>query len=143
MSMQTLPSRSVYPGERRLLVATGDALVLAAFLAYGLLSHAINPFQFPWHTLVTAIPFVIAWTVLAPLGGLYRQKTLDSIRVSLLRTVAVWVGVTLLAGGIRSTSLFPGESPPIFLLANFAFGLLFLLPWRGGVAFSGRWSVDR
>ena len=115
-------------------VALGDAAVLAAFLAYGLLSHAINPLTFPRHAAMTAVPFAIAWFVIAPVGGSYRRVALESARGALARTALVWIAVTLLAGAIRATPAFPGQSPPIFLLANVVFGLAFLLPWRLAVA---------
>lgn len=115
-------------------VGLGDAVVLTAFVAYGLLSHAINPVQFPRHTVLTALPFAIAWVVVAPVGGLYRRNAFNSVRGALSRTAFVWIVVTFLAGAIRATPAFPGQSPPIFLLANVVFGLAFLLPWRLVVA---------
>ena len=116
------------------VVGLGDAVVLTVFVAYGLLSHAINPVQFPRHAVLTALPFAIAWVIVAPVGGLYRRNALSSVRGALFRTAFVWIVVALLAGAIRATPVFPGQSPPIFLLANVVFGLAFLLPWRLAVA---------
>ena len=115
-------------------IAGGDLTVLAAFVGYGLLSHAINPIDFPLHAVQTAIPFVLAWAIIAPIGGVYRRRTLESPRRTLVLTALVWTVASLLGGAIRATSLFPGEAPPIFLLANLVFGLAFLLPWRLAVS---------
>lgn len=115
-------------------IAAGDFAILAAFVAYGLLSHAINPLEFPLHAIETAVPFVLAWILVAPIGGLYRRRTIESIRATLFRTTLVWTVASLLGGAIRATSLFHGQAPPIFLLANLVFGLAFLLPWRLAVS---------
>lgn len=120
-------------------LSIGDMAVLSSFVAYGLLSHAINPLDFPVHSVLTAIPFVIAWWLVAPVGGLYRTSTVRSVRATLLRVITVWTVVSLLGGAIRATSFFDGEAPPIFLLANLVFGLGFLLPWRLAVVLRYRY----
>lgn len=115
-------------------IAVGDVAALSGFIAYGLFSHAIHPAEFPFHTVRALLPFLFAWTIAAPIGGLYRRRTIASVRSTLFRVVPVWLAVTLVGGGIRSTDVFPGESPPIFLLTTFVFGLAFVLPWRIAVA---------
>ncbi|MCQ4332958.1 DUF3054 domain-containing protein [Natronomonas sp. F2-12] len=114
-------------------IAAGDVLAIVAFLAYGLATHGIDPLQFPRHTLLTAFPFVSSWLCLAPIGRLYRPRVRRSWRAAIGRTVAVWIGASLLGGAIRSTSLVPGEAPPEFLLVVIVFGIVFLLPWRSAV----------
>lgn len=120
-------------------LSVGDMAVLSVFVAYGLLSHAINPLEFPVHSVVTAIPFVIAWWLVAPVGGLYRTSTVRSARATLFRVTAVWTVASLFGGAIRATPFFHGEAPPIFLLANLVFGLGFLLPWRLAVVLWSRY----
>ncbi|WP_254767855.1 DUF3054 domain-containing protein [Salinilacihabitans rarus] len=116
------------PSVLALLVA--DALVVTAFIGYGLYTHAIEPWAFPAHTLRTATPFVIAWALVAPLVGAYGDRAFASAR----RTVAVvglaWIAASVVGGAIRASSLFPGGAPPEFLLVNAVFGLGFVLPWR-------------
>jgi hypothetical protein len=116
-------------GGRTALVL-GDVAALVGFIAYGLTSHGVDPVQYPTHTAITAVPFVLAWGIVAPVGGLYRTPVLGSVRSTLFQLAIVWTAVTLLGGAIRHTSAFPGEAPPIFLLTTFVFGLAFLLPWR-------------
>ncbi|MFC4544625.1 DUF3054 domain-containing protein [Halosolutus amylolyticus] len=112
------------------VLAVADALVVTAFVAVGLHSHGMAPWEFPAHTVRTATPFVIGWATVAALVGAYRGRVLESAR----RTVAVvglaWIGASLLGGAIRATSLFPGGAPPSFLLVNAVLGLGFVLPWR-------------
>jgi hypothetical protein len=115
-------------------IAVGDVLAIVAFLSYGLTTHGINPLVFPRHTVLTALPFVLSWVLLAPIGGLYRPRTRRSARSALGRTAVVWVGVSLLGGAVRSTPLFPGDAPPTFLLVVAGFGAAVLLPWRFAVA---------
>lgn len=116
------------------VVAIGDILAITAFLAYGLTRHGIDPLQFPRHTVLTALPFVSSWLLLAPIAGLYRSRTLRSGRSTLVRTTAVWISVSLLGSALRSTSFFPGGAPPEFLLVVVVFGAVFLFPWRFAVA---------
>lgn len=116
-----------------ILVGIGDIVVLCAFSIVGLLSHGVDPRLVPWHTFMIALPFVIAWLLVAPLGGLYAVQTMRSLRATLLWTTTAWVGTTLLGGLIRATPVFPGEAPPSFLLVTLGFGLLLVVPWRVAV----------
>jgi hypothetical protein len=76
------------------------------------------------------IPFIIAWLLLAPLAGLFDLDTLQSYRLTIPIVTSTWIGASLLGGFIRSTALFPGGAPVLFLLANIGFGILFFVPWR-------------
>jgi|GEM_PF-405531 len=115
-------------------LAAADAVVVTAFLGFGLFSHGLEPWEYPVYTLRTAVPFVIAWGIVAPLLGAYRRRTLESVGRTVAVVGAAWLAVTLLGGGIRASSYFPGGAPPKFLLVNAAFGLGFVLPWRLAVA---------
>lgn len=126
---------------RALVLLVGDVLVLLAFISVGLLSHSIEPWRLPDHTLRTLTPFLLAWLVVAPLVGLYGRRTLTSYRTTASRVTAGWLLASLLGGAIRSTAHFPGGAPLDFLLVNIAFGLLFFLPWRLLVAGVTRRSV--
>ena len=123
--------REIGSRSRRIwLVAIGDALAIVAFLALGLTRHGIDPLLFPRHTVLTALPFVSAWFLLAPIAGLYRLRTLRSGPSTLVRTTAAWTGVSLLGSAVRSTPFLPGGAPPEFLLVVIVFGAGVLLPWR-------------
>ncbi|WP_226483307.1 DUF3054 domain-containing protein [Natrinema amylolyticum] len=111
-------------------LAAVDVLIVVAFIAFGLLKHAIEPWAFPAYTLRTAIPFVIGWVAVAPLFGAYRRRVFESFRRTLAIVAVAWVVASLLGGAIRSTALFPGSAPPEFLLVTAVLGLGFVLPWR-------------
>lgn len=114
----------------RVAVLAGDLLGLVVLFVAGLVHHGTPPLSFPVHTLETVAPFATAWLVLAPAAGLYLPGTLTSYRRSAAFVLVGWAGITLLGGLFRSTAFFPGDSPPTFLLVNFALGLALLLPWR-------------
>lgn len=116
------------------VIVLGDLLAIVGFVGYGLTTHGMHPLQFPRHTIITSIPFVLAWILLAPPSGLYRSETIRSARSTLVRTTAVWLGVSVLGSWIRSTSHFPGGAPSEFVLVMIVFGLCVVLPWRGIIA---------
>ena len=130
------PDGSIAPAT----ILLGDVLVLLAFVGTGLLSHSIEPWRFPSHTLTVVTPFLLAWLVVAPLLGLYRHETRFEYQRAALLTINCWIVASLLGGAIRATSYFPGGAPIDFLLVNVVFGLAFFLPWRlAVVAVSRRW----
>lgn len=118
------------PSRITWLVAVGDVGAIVLFVSFGLLTHGVHPLQFPWHTAVTSLPFVLGWLCFAPIGGLYRRRTMVSLRSTILRTTGVWTGAILVGGFLRSRSFLPGGTPPEFLLVVFVFGLGAVLPWR-------------
>lgn len=112
------------------LVALGDIVMLALFVAAGLLAHAIHPLAFPVHAVMTAVPFIIGWALVAPVGGMYAKATLGSFKRTVGRVIVVWTVASLVGAGIRATPFFHGGAPVEFLLVNIVFGTAFLLPWR-------------
>lgn len=118
------------PRPVTLAAAVGDVAAISAFLVAGLLAHAINPLAFPRHAVLTGLPFLLAWAVVAPLGGVYARGVASDLRALTLRVTVVWTVASLLGAGLRATPMLPGNAPPTFLLVNVGIGLAFLLPWR-------------
>ncbi|WP_058365762.1 DUF3054 domain-containing protein [Haloparvum sedimenti] len=118
------------PRPAALAAAAGDVTAISAFLGVGLLAHAINPLAFPRHAALTALPFLLAWAVVAPLSGVYGREIRGDLRALVPRVTVVWTVTSLLGAGLRATPMLPGDSPPTFLLVNVGIGLAFLLPWR-------------
>ena len=118
-------------------VALGDAVVLGAFVTFGLYSHNILLWEHPGYAARTFLPFLLGWLVVAPLAGAYASRVLTGWRAALGWTALAWGGATLVGGAIRASPFFHGGAPPDFLLVNFAIGLAFLLPWRASVAIVG------
>lgn len=111
-------------------LAVADAVVVTAFLGFGLFAHGIDPWTYPAYTLRTAAPFVLAWAIVAPPLGAYRRRALESFRWTIAVVAVAWLAATLLGGGIRASPFLPGGAPPTFLLVNAVLGLAFVLPWR-------------
>lgn len=111
-------------------VLVGDLVVLFAFVATGQYAHEYYFWEFPMHTVMVLLPFLIAWLVVAPLAGLFSRNRIHRYELTVVLVVIAWVAASLLGGLIRSTAYFPGGMPPSFLAATIAFGILFLVPWR-------------
>lgn len=107
-----------------------DVAVIVAFFAVGIYHHGLSPLKAPMFTLDTVAPFLIAWAVLSPLGGVYHPATLTSYRETVARLSVTWFLVILVGGQLRASAYFHGSAPPEFILVNTLFGLLFLLPVR-------------
>lgn len=118
------------PGRRTVGLLVGDLTVLALFIAIGLYEHNILVWEYPQYAVMTALPFVIAWLLVAPVLGAYATNTVVSIRQTVGVLVVVWTLASLLGGAIRATDVFHGGAQPIFLVVNLGLGLLMLLPWR-------------
>lgn len=118
------------PRPATLAAAVGDVAAISAFLGVGLLTHAIDPLAFPRHAALTALPFLLSWAVVAPLGGVYAHGVATDPHATILRVTAVWTAASLLGAGLRATPVLPGDAPPTFVLVNVGIGLAFLLPWR-------------
>ena len=61
----------VDPAPVTALVALGDLACIGAFVVAGEISHDVDPVANPLYVTETAIPFLIGWTLVALLGGLY------------------------------------------------------------------------
>lgn len=123
-----------HPGitlDRRTLgLYLGDLIIIVAIMAIGLLSHDVDPVASFDHTIQTSLPFVIGWTIVAPLAGVYAERVRDSFRVAIGGTILAWVGASLVGGAIRATTYFHGGAPAVFIFVTIGTGLLVLLPWR-------------
>lgn len=107
-----------------------DVVVIIAFFLVGLYNHGIPAGEGPLFVLDTIAPFLIAWAVLSPPGGVYHTDTLTSYRETLVRVPVTWALVVVVGGLLRASAYFHGSAPPEFILVNTGFGLLFLLPPR-------------
>ncbi|MGK2230059.1 MAG: hypothetical protein ACI9QA_000209 [Methanobacteriota archaeon] len=106
-------------------VALGDLLVVTGLVGVGTLHHGgTDPLRF----VMVAFPFVLGWFAVAPVAGAY--GVYPSIRNELFATVGAWTVSALIGLGIRSTSLFPGSSPPSFGFVMVALGGATVVLWR-------------
>lgn len=112
------------------VLVVGDVLALVAFVTVGALEHNIDPTAFVGRMVGTVTPFVLGWLAVALVGGLYRREATASLRNAVLWTLPAWVVAVLVAQALRSTSYFPGNAPPSFVLVSLFFGGLFIHGWR-------------
>jgi hypothetical protein len=124
-----LPARVRTP-----LLVGGDALCFVIFAALGLRSHG-EP-QGIGTVLWTAFPFALAWFIVAPFLGAYRQRAISRGPARALATAEVaWIGsypVALLARWAFSADhQIPISFAVVILLTN----AIFLGGWRTLFAF--------
>lgn len=122
------------PARRTVGLLVGDLVVLALFIAAGLLEHNVAPWEYPVYSVLTAVPFVSAWLLVAPTLGAYADRTVESVRTTIVLVTVIWTVASLVGGAIRATTYFHGNAPPSFLAVNIGVGLLLLVPWRLSVA---------
>ena len=124
--------------ERRLdrsrwtaLLAVGDVVALTAFVAAGQVRHVgENPLLSPVTLLGALAPFLIGWTLVALVGGLYTHDALLGPRRMLSWTVPAWLLGAAIALALRWTTLFPGDVSGLFPLVAIVFGGVLLVGWR-------------
>lgn len=111
-------------------VLVGDLIVVLALITIGLLSHNVEqPWQFPAYVFSRFAPFGVAWLLVSPLAGLYRESRLCSYRQTILVLIPAWIGAAVLGALLRAVAT-SGGAGPVFVAVIAGFGLLVLLPWR-------------
>lgn len=113
------------------LLAVGDFLALAAFVALGQARHpASNPQGEPAALLGALAPFLIGWLAVALIGGLYTHDVLLGPRRMLSWTIPAWILGSLIALALRATTLFPGDLSGLFPVVAIVFGGILVVGWR-------------
>jgi hypothetical protein len=125
-SLQFSPPRS----RAGVAVLAGDLAVVLALITIGLLSHNVpEPWQFPAYVFSRFAPFAIAWLLVSPLVGLFREARLGSYRGTVTVLIPAWICAAVLGAVFRAVGTSGGASP-VFVAVIAGFGLLMLLPWR-------------
>lgn len=110
-------------------LALGDLIVVAGFVTAGTFHHGGGD---PLHVVLTALPFVAGWFVVAPVAGAYSRY--PSTTNELFATLGTWMVAALVGLGIRSTTFLPGSSPPSFGFVMIVLGGFVVILWRLVVA---------
>lgn len=111
-------------------LAIGDAVALGVFVLIGEISHGNQPFENPEMVLGTLAPFLLAWLVVATVGGLYTSDALLSPRRALSWALPAWILAGLLGHALRATPLFRGGTAVTFIIVSLVAGGALLLGWR-------------
>ena len=110
------------------ILVAGDVIAWLAWIVVGLASHSMYE-SWLLNLSRVAAPFLIAWFVIAPVVGAYRQVSRQSRRRLLARSALAWLLATSLGLLLRRT-LFGEGFVPIFALVTFTVTALFVLGWR-------------
>jgi hypothetical protein len=134
MSVSTVGNGRIELSARTALVAVGDLLAIALFVGVGELTHGINPILDPGRFAGTLTPFYVGWILVAGIGGLYTTRATETVRAAVGRAIVGWVPAVVIAQGLRSTAVFPGNAAVTFAIVSVIVGGLLLMLWRGAVA---------
>ncbi|MBP1933609.1 DUF3054 domain-containing protein [Ammoniphilus resinae] len=110
-----------------LVLILGDLLALMAFVISGRIEHGL---QINWHeTTTTAIPFIVSWLAVASSVGLYKEKAVATIQVTIKTTLLVTIVAVPLGLFLRALYLHR-DVPFPFLVVALVFTAIFMVGWR-------------
>ncbi len=114
------------------MLAFGDAIAFLAFATIGLNSHGkeVGGFAVLPQVILTALPFAIAWFIVAPFAGAYRRELIDRPRKMAQRTIIAWALSWPLAMAFRGIFVDHAIPPLSFAIVTLIFNMLILLLWR-------------
>ncbi|WP_435358106.1 DUF3054 domain-containing protein [Haloarchaeobius sp. DFWS5] len=114
------------PLDRVAKLAGVDLLVLVGLLLMGELRHGVDPITQAPRVAETVLPFLLAWAVLAVVGGAYGTRAfaggLSTVRVTLVS----WLAAVNLALIARGSPYLAGDSPWTFALVMSGLGAVAL-----------------
>lgn len=108
----------------------GDLLVIVGFVLIGEFSHGVMPWTVPMQVAETAITFLVGWVAVAPLSWAYQRENLSAPSAAAWTAVIAWVGASVIANLLRSTSVFHGNASVTFFLVTIVFGGAMFAVWR-------------
>lgn len=109
-----------------------DVMTVVGVLSVGMTFHGGHPLGTPWRTLGIVVPFLVGWAIGATALGVYRRPLDEAVGRTMARVAGAWFLAAVVGGLLRSTEMFPGDAPPIFVAVTFGSGALGLLGWRLG-----------
>jgi len=113
-------------------LAVGDVVVLVLLLTVGVVQH--NGVDYlstdPVGWLLTLVPFLIGWAIVAPLVGAYSAGAAESAKAAIPLALRSWVPAALIGVGLRASPLFEGGAQLVFVLVVTLVGLVGLGVWR-------------
>lgn len=112
--------------RQTLILATGDALMIALFVTAGQLRHG-NPLL---AGLDTFLAFAIGWAIVATIAGAYTTGALASPRSAGTLAVIGWTGGALIGQLIRTLTGTSAGFVPVFMAVTIATGGVLLTAWR-------------
>lgn len=112
--------------QRTLVLALGDAAMIALFVGVGELRHAGSVAA----GVETFAQFGLGWLLAALAAAVYGPDALRTPSRAVVQAVGTWV-VAVLIGQLVRLGMTPGSLvQPVFLAVTIGFGGLFLAAWR-------------
>jgi hypothetical protein len=113
------------------LIAVGDAVVLLIFAYGGEVTHELfYPGSLLLSVLHAALPFAVLWYPTAYLLGALSDSCILQPKDLLSRALCAWLIAAPLGIVLRGWLIGRDVIPTSFLLATYAFGMLFFIGWR-------------
>lgn len=131
---ELVPFGRIDPSPGTVAVAIGDAIVIAAVLTVGSMSHGVDPASEPGRVAENVAPFLIGWAIAAPLLGAYADRSdWTAARAGAVALLA-WLGADLIGAALRDSTYFRGSAPTSFVVVTFLTVGIALAGWRALVA---------
>ncbi|WP_396612343.1 DUF3054 domain-containing protein [Haloferax sp. S1W] len=113
-------------------LAVGDVLAIFLLVTVGVIQH--NGVSYlstdPVGWVLTAVPFIIGWALIAPILGAYSPGAAESAKSAVPLAIRSWVVAAVLGAVIRWSPLFEGGADPIFIGVMLVFGTVAISLWR-------------
>lgn len=117
---------TVFLSRQTLMLAVGDAAMIAVFVTAGQLRHG-NPLL---AGLDTFTYFAIGWLIVATIAGAYTDHALDTPRYAGTIAIVGWTGGAILAQVLRIALGVTTGFVPVFMAVAIATGSVLLTAWR-------------
>jgi len=114
-------------------LAVGDLVAITLFVAVGQVQHGGTPLADPGALLEAALPFYVAWPLVALPAGLYTTDATVSARRAASWSLPAWIVAVVFAQPIRAVTA-SGNASLVFAAVAMLFGGVLVVGWRTGAA---------
>ncbi|MFB6159738.1 MAG: DUF3054 domain-containing protein [Haloferacaceae archaeon] len=113
-------------------LAVGDVLVLALVFTGGAIRHhgTTYPLDDPVGWVVTILPFLLGWLLVAPLVGAYSAGAAESAKAAVPLAVRAWIPADAVALLVRAAAFDDGPLQLTFVAVTLGSGALGIAAWR-------------
>ena len=113
-------------------LAVGDALILVFVFTAGAIRHhgTTFPLDAPVEWVLTVLPFLIGWALVAPLVGAYSAGAAESAKAAVPLALRAWLPADVVALLVRAAAFDDGPLQVVFVAVTLVSGALGLALWR-------------